>query len=234
MQWKKYKKSDHHSYSFGAFPTMELIQDQADWIKEIIISTKYRQKDDLVEKLEDEKIPYRISDSQINRLSPKGNIFLMGVFEKRQVPIQKGNHLVCHEISDMGNLGNICRSMLAFGVFDLITIGNSCDFYHPKTVRSSMGAIFQIRHAHYDRMEDYKKDFSENQCQLFMLDEEAQSLARAEVPDRWSLVFGNEGSGLPEDFVQYGIPIMIPQSPYVDSLNLTTAAAIALYEFTSR
>lgn len=52
------------------------------------------------------------------------------------------------------------------------------------------------------------------------------------IPATWSLIFGNEGSGLPAEFSQIGQPVRIPSNDRVDSLNLSIAAAIGIYGFT--
>ena len=50
-------------------------------------------------------------------------------------------------------------------------------------------------------------------------------------PYLFSLVFGNESSGLLDEFSLIGKPIRIPQSPTIDSLNLGVAVGIAAYSF---
>ena len=47
----------------------------------------------------------------------------------------------------------------------------------------------------------------------------------------FSLVFGNEASGLPDEFAQMGISTLIPHSHQIDSLNLAIAAGIGMYAF---
>ncbi len=233
MRWKRYRKEEDHTYSFGAFPTMELLTLRPDLVIEIILSSSFTDLDQWKGFLDSNHINYRISDKDVGRLATKGNVYVVGVFQKEMSPVQDYNHVVCDAISDMGNLGNICRTMIAFGVFDLVTIGKTCDIYHPKTVRASMGALFRIRHTHYERIEDYIRDFGDHQLQLFMLSDEAEALNKVAIPDKWALVFGNEGSGLPKDYSKLGKSVIIPQSPYVDSLNLTTAVAIGLYQYTN-
>ena len=49
---------------------------------------------------------------------------------------------------------------------------------------------------------------------------------------RYSLVFGNEATGLPEEFANTGTPVVIPHLKGIDSLNLPVAAGIAMYEAT--
>ena len=50
----------------------------------------------------------------------------------------------------------------------------------------------------------------------------------------FSLVFGNEGRGLDDDYLEVGKSILIPHSKEIDSLNLSLAVGIGLYEFTKR
>jgi len=45
----------------------------------------------------------------------------------------------------------------------------------------------------------------------------------------FTLVFGNESSGLPEFYRNLGTSVTIPQSKAIDSLNLSVAIGIALY-----
>lgn len=52
------------------------------------------------------------------------------------------------------------------------------------------------------------------------------------MPEQWTLIFGNEGSGLPSDFAKIGQAVRIPSNEKIDSLNLSIAAAIGIYSFT--
>ncbi|MDR1629951.1 MAG: hypothetical protein LBS36_07040, partial [Oscillospiraceae bacterium] len=48
----------------------------------------------------------------------------------------------------------------------------------------------------------------------------------------YSLVFGNEATGLPPCFRNFGTSVKIPQSALVDSLNLSVAVGVGVYVFT--
>lgn len=52
------------------------------------------------------------------------------------------------------------------------------------------------------------------------------------ITEPYSLVFGNEATGLPDDFASFCQTVIIPHSNGIDSLNLPIAAGIAMYEFT--
>ena len=84
----------------------------------------------------------------------------------------------------------------------------------------------------YDRFEDYRAEHPSRALYPFMLDGAVplNAAARAAKPP-FSLVFGNEASGLPPEFANYGQSVMIPQSPDVDSLNLAVALSVGTYVF---
>ena len=48
-----------------------------------------------------------------------------------------------------------------------------------------------------------------------------------------SLIFGNEATGLDDSFAHIGTSIIIKHTDRIDSLNLTIAAGIAMYQFLS-
>ena len=56
---------------------------------------------------------------------------------------------------DMGNLGIIMRTLLAFGYKDLAIVLTAADRFNPKTVRASMGAMFSIRIPEYNTFDEY-------------------------------------------------------------------------------
>ena len=66
-----------------------------------------------------------------------------------------------------------------------------------------------------------------------MLNGENQlTVSNCPKPELFSLVFGNEATGLDDSYLNEGTSIIIPQSPDVDSLNLTIAVGIGTYMFT--
>ena len=144
-------------------------------------------------------------------------------------------HIVLHHPSDSGNVGTIFRTALGFDVQDIAVIRPCVDVFDPKTVRASMGSIFQLRLHVYDDFSQYQAQFPEHALYPFMLDG-SKSLpdVLGDIPDRWTLIFGNEGSGLPPEFIRLGQPVRIPSSNKVDSLNLSIAAAIGIYAFARR
>lgn len=228
---QKYSKRLSYSYTLGAFPTWELINTMPEIIKKVYISDEFEHKREMIEKLDSLSIRYEINKKLIEKLSPKGNVYVVAIFDKFQKKIVPNNHIVLNEVSDMGNLGTIIRTMIGFGMKDLAIIGNSCDIFNPKVIRASMGAIFRIRFSFYENVESYIKEFKNN-IYLFMLSKnEEDSIYSLKKKIPYSIVMGNEGSGLPEYFSDFGRKVFIPQSVEIDSFNLPIATAIGIYEF---
>lgn len=233
MRINKYNKNDDFSYSLGAFPTLELLDKRPDLVVEVFIHEDYVDRDKLLYTCRARGLRASVNSKQVNRLSNKDNTWVVGVFKKFEDEIEDKNHVVLHEISDMGNLGTIIRTMNAFDMRDLVLVGQVCDVFNPRTVRASMGSIFDMRIKHFETMDEYLKEYPEREVYLFMLSkDDKDSIFHVEKKaGEYSLIFGNEGAGLPEDFSKYGKVVFIPQSDRVDSINLPIAASIGMYEF---
>ncbi|MBP5330907.1 MAG: TrmH family RNA methyltransferase [Lachnospiraceae bacterium] len=194
-------------------------------------------------------IPIRQDNKLIEKLSDKENVYVVGVFEKFSCSLdEEARHIVLVNPSNMGNLGTIIRTACGFGYYDMAVIEPAADIFNPKTVRASMGSLFRIRHELFESFTEYSEKYSapgrvtggetalNKDCARmfypFMLDGSC-SLQDAPKPlsESFSLIFGNEATGLPKEFSGCGCPVRIEQTEYVDSLNLTIAAGIGMYEF---
>ena len=135
--------------------------------------------------------------------------------------------------SDCGNLGTILRTALGFGVEDVALIRPCADVFDPRTVRASMGAIFQLRVKTYNTFEEWEAENPGRPLYPFMLQASVpmEDVLGKPLPQNWTLVFGNEGSGLPAEYATRGQPVRIPSNDRVDSLNLSIAAGIGIYAF---
>ena len=74
---------------------------------------------------------------------PQG-VFAICQMPAEQVPIvAEGTYLVLYQLQDPGNMGMLLRTAAAMGVSGVICC-QSCDFYSPKVVRATMGALFHV------------------------------------------------------------------------------------------
>lgn len=239
IRLKPYKKDFAFSYTQGVFPTLELIGNRPQAIIRILLSEKGRTNagvEKIIKFSEESGIPALFDDRGIQRSGAKENCFALGVFRKYTDELDfAADHLVLVNPSDMGNLGTIIRTAAAFGVFNLAIITPSADIFDPKVIRASMGALFHINVQLFGSFAQYQESAANRRYLPFMLDGRPISelhFTGKEERSPFSLIFGNESSGLPDSFLEVGSPVRIVHLDTVDSLNLPTAVGIGLYHFT--
>lgn len=237
MEIKTYKKSFDYSYAFGMFPTVELIQSRPDKIIKVLVSSQYKSESnaDIFDICKKYNIKTEINDKAINRISDKENNFVVGVFSKYECDLSfDESHIVLVNPGNMGNMGTIIRTLTGFGLSNLAIISPGVDIFDPKVVRASMGSLFRINYKYFDSFDAYKENFNNHKIYTFMLDG-AKSLKdiKHDEDTVFSLVFGNEATGLDSSFAKAGTSVLIKHTDRIDSLNLTIAAGIAMYHFCS-
>ena len=231
-----YKSDLDYSYAPGIFPSMECLTGRPEKVRRLLVhsSAVGREGTDRLCALA-EKLGVRVeeADRALARISGKENCFAAAVFEKfEDEPVPDRPHIVLHNPGDSGNVGTILRTALGLGIEDVVLIRPCVDVFDPKTVRASMGSLFRLRVKVYDRFEEYRKAFPDRALYPFMLDASVPLReAVREKPPVWTLVFGNEGRGLPKEFSSLGQAVRIESNDKVDSLNLAIAAGIGIYEY---
>ncbi len=234
---KKYKKEFPYSYTLGPFPTFELLSSHPKEVLGVYYSEEFREREKLCTLCEKLGVPCQPGQRVLERIAQKEVCYAAGVFRKYEGRLQGDKpHIVLVNPSDMGNLGTILRTILAFGIHDLAIIGAGADIWNPKTVRASMGALFHIEFEQFEDFPSYLERYGERrEIFPFMLDG-GTVLTPESCPETgcYTLVFGNEASGLPSEFQKYGKSLFIPQSDAVDSLNLAVSVAIGTYLFTQK
>jgi TrmH family RNA methyltransferase len=76
-----------------------------------------------------------------------------------------------------------------------------------------MGAIFHTNIYYYDNIEEYIKEFPNHNRYAFML-RNASDFSKTVIESPFSLIFGNEASGLPDNFADFCKPIKIPPTEF--------------------
>ena len=229
---KKYHRDDPNSYTLGSFPTYELLESRPELVKKVIYSPEYDGAEKLLTFTKKLGVPCFEEPQSIRRISDKGNVYVAALFEKpKREDLKSDTHVLLVNPSDMGNLGTIVRTAAGMGETDLAMIAPCADLYDPRTVRASMGALFRIRTAVYSSLEEYRRSYPEHVLYPFMLKGSVELGSLEEVGRKRTLVFGNEATGLPDDYAEYGQSVRIPMSGLVDSYNLAISVGIGLYAF---
>lgn len=230
---KIYKKSDDTSYTLGVFPTIELLKTRPQDVVRVVVHSSIEKNSGypiIQELCQKHHIHIDIHDKTIDKLSPKNNCFAIAVFKKYENFIVEGNHVVLVHPMDMGNMGTIMRTMLGFGYQNLVIVRPAVDVFDPKVIRSSMGAIFHLNIQYYDDFMTYYDKFKNHEFYPLML-KGAKNIHKVSTNHIHSLVFGNESSGLPDEYLAYGQSVFIPHTTSIDSLNLSMALGLTLFHF---
>lgn len=231
MKVSRYKKEDNITYALGATVVMEYLLSSPESVQAVIFHPDFRAEDTIrkIKAICDSKeIAITTEEKPFNIVSQKENCFCMAVLSKRKDKLEPGNHVVLVNPSNAGNLGTIIRSCIGFNVNDLAIILPAVDIFDPKTIRASMGACSKIRIELFESYADYEAAFGGNHKYPFMLDG-SSPLHKTRIEKPFSLILGNEATGLPAEFARVGQPVRIEQSAGIDSLNLPIATSIGLY-----
>lgn len=125
---------------------------------------------------------------------------------------------------DPENVGAVLRSAAAFGVARAVLLREAAHPFHPKAARAAGPALFQIPLL----VGPSVQDLASAHAPLVALATDGPDLDAEPFPERFGLVPGVEGPGLPPH-LRGGTRRRIPIAPGVESLNAATATAVALY-----
>jgi TrmH family RNA methyltransferase len=143
---------------------------------------------------------------------------------------------ICADVRDPGNAGTVIRCADAAGADAVVLAGSSVDAYNPKTVRASVGSLLHLPVAvepsaelavRAARIAGLTVLAAEGAGEVGLYDDPAAALLAG--PTAW--LFGNEAWGLPDELAALADHrVAIPIHGRAESLNLSTAAALCLYE----
>ena len=140
--------------------------------------------------------------------------------------------LVLEGVNNPDNVGGLFRSAAAFGV-ELVVLGPDCgDPLYRKAIRTSMAASLVVPFVHAAQWPGAIRDLRADGFTVVALTPNRAVAPIEEVfpHSKLGLLVGSEGGGLSPAAMQAAtIRIRIPTTQDVDSLNVTTAASIAMY-----
>ena len=231
-----YSRKLGYSYQLGVFPALMLLEARPECATRLLLHPQGLENEGVVKlrrRCAELHVREELAERVLRRESKKDNCFAGLVFEKYPCALDPGRcHAVLCQISDNGNAGTAMRSLLGFGIRDVALVKPCVDPFDPHVLRASMGAFFKLNVRVYDSFDDYRAEFPDRALYPFMLDgaRPLNDVAReAEAP--FSLIFGNEQTGLPAEFSSVGQSVFIPQSREIDSLNLAVAVSVGSYAF---
>ena len=142
----------------------------------------------------------------------------------------KGSYIVLEGIEKPGNLGAILRTAESTGITAVIICDVKVDIYHPQVIRNSLGCSFLVKTIEAESTEvlNVLKDKGLNIFTTYM--EDSVSLFECDLRSNCVIVLGTEHSGVSEIWRNQGQNINIPMQGEIDSMNVSVASSIFMYE----
>lgn len=198
--------------------------------KEIHKLHEYINKDKLV----NTKV-YGISENLLSELSdtetPQGVVGIVSINNIKNVNNTDNFYVLCDMVQDPGNLGTIIRTSHAAGASGVILTKGTVDPYNSKTLRATMGSIFHIPIIEDNEL-DFIKELKEKGYSILAASLEGENnFFEEDLTNNLVICVGNEGNGLSDYIYSLSdIKVKIPMPGNAESLNVSTAAGIMIYE----
>jgi len=140
--------------------------------------------------------------------------------------------VVLHQLNNPVNVGAILRTAEAAGATGIITTKNTSDPFSPKSLRGAMGSAFRLP---IWRNTDFNKAVAWCRERKISLVGTAATAKMKHMDWDWNrpsaLVLGPESTGLSDEELRAtDQTVSIPMQGEVESLNVSVAAGILLYE----
>lgn len=207
----------------------------------LIIENEEDKYKDIFNRCDKDVLIYEVKEEIFKKL--KGYLLIRGIlciFERKKdldvedVLKNKKRIVVLEDVENPTNVGAIFRNAIGLNADGVLLTSESCDPLYRRSIRTSMGNVFQTEYTYIDANNfiDILHSYGYKTVALALRDDaidiEDESLLNEE---RLAIILGSEGYGLNQktiDDSDYVCKIKMNLS--VDSLNVASASAIALYE----
>ncbi len=146
---------------------------------------------------------------------------------------EKPGLLICDSLQDPHNLGAVIRSGYASGMQGVVLTRERSAPLSGVAVKSSAGAVSHVDICQVTNLVNALKELKDAGAWVFgtVKDERATSLYETDLNVPACIVVGNEGKGIrPLVKRECDISITIPMEGKLDSLNISAAAAVIMFE----
>lgn len=245
MQQRRQKES-FDDMVIGIRPVIEAVNAGKE-IDKVFIQNGLRSElfKELMALLKENTIPYKfVPQVKLNRLTKKNHqgvisfvspvVFspieeiIQQVFESGKDPFV----VILDKITDVRNFGAILRTAESAGVDAVLIPTLGAAMLNSGTVKSSAGAIFNIKLCRSENLKDSIDFLSASGLKIAAATEKGADLYyESDLRGPLALIMGSEDIGVsPAYLKRSNIRIMIPMTGKTESLNVSVAAGILLYE----
>ena len=243
---KKYREKENLFIAEGERTVDQLITNKKVEVVSVFVDESNTNFDNAIHHFKKANEVFSLDSNLLKELAdtenPQGIIALVKMPEETSVQemgTDDGLILAVDRMQDPGNLGTILRTATWFGCKGFLLGKGSVDIFHPKVVRSTVGATGVLAYRSSILAEDLKK-LEQAGWRICFLDgnEGAQSIDSIPIHPKTVIVIGNEANGVDASlFSDSRIRALIPTTDTnrtVESLNAAIAGAIGLYALISK
>jgi tRNA G18 (ribose-2'-O)-methylase SpoU len=172
-------------------------------------------------------------------LSPAAQTSAPGPTAERSARPTPTMLVVLEGVTNADNVGGVFRDAVAFGADAVLLSPTCCDPLYRKAIRTSMAATLRLPHA---RVDDWPRGLDALRAGGFTIvalsprqpGTTLAAFAASNQSSKVALLVGTEGDGLSDAAETAAhLRVRIPLAPAVDSLNLSVAVGIALYQLSA-
>jgi len=174
-----------------------------------------------------QKIAYRESTEGIIAIAKSKYIDLNSLIFKNKEPLI----LVIEGIEKPGNIGAMIRSADAANIDAIILADPKTDQYNPNVIRSSVGGVF-TKNIAISSSDEVIKFFKKNNIRMYAATlQNSNKYTDEDYTEASAIIVGTEANGLTQIWRDHSTKnINIPMQGEIDSMNVSVAAAIILFE----
>ena len=145
-------------------------------------------------------------------------------------PKEGGLYLLVESVEKPGNLGALLRSADATAADGVVICDERIDAYHPQVIRNSVGTVFTVP-LYVVSVQTAWEIIQAHEVNLYTtFMEDSLSVWDTDLTKTTALLVGTESQGVSDFWKNKGSNINVPMFGKVDSLNVSVAASLLLYE----
>lgn len=145
--------------------------------------------------------------------------------------VEDGMYVLVDKVQDPGNLGTIIRTAHSAGCKGVILTKDTVDLYNEKTLRSTMGSIFNLPIIMDDKLTFTKELMKQGFNLICSSLQTSLNFYDVDLTLNSIIAVGNEGNGISEEVLDMATTkVKIPMIGSTESLNVGIAASIMIYE----
>lgn len=179
---------------------------------------------------------YLLSDTLFKRLSkldtPTGPLIFFKPPISSGLPDLQADVVLLDGVQDPGNVGTLLRNCAAAGVKQVVCSDQTAWVWSDKVLRAGMGAQFALSmFAESELLLAIQTSKATPPVRVTSLRPQSRDLFQTDLKAPGVWVFGSEGQGVSQAWLARATQhVKIPQSDWVESLNVGSSSAICLFE----